>query len=184
MLYSHNDFEKLVDKTFGEIDRTTLSSIHENRIRLELGESELEMNRFKQAFLRADEVFRFCFEDFSVWLRIVLWTDAEEKNLEQAGLAIETADIVFRTKVDGNEVLYLNYRRYSCEMVGAVIKSIINYEMAKDPSANITCYFINFEKRLMINVYDDRGMDIHSPDTKFFSEISNRFAVWKSQDLF
>jgi hypothetical protein len=73
----------------------------------------------------------------------------------------------------------LNFKKVS-EPVRSVITSIINYEMAEEPSANITCYFINFEKPVIINVYDDRGMDIYSPDKRIINELSNKFATWRT----
>lgn len=43
--------------------------------------------------------------------------------------------------------------------------------MTEEPSANITCYFINFKRPIIINVYDDRGMDIYSPDKMIIDEL-------------
>ena len=39
-----------------------------------------------------------------VWLRIILWSEAEEENLKQAGLIVKDAD---------GSILYLNFTEYS-----------------------------------------------------------------------
>ena len=179
MISDFNDFDKLFADTFGDIDRTTLSSIYENRLRLELGADESGLNRIEQAIGRTMQFLQYCFQEMPVWLRLILWSEAEEKNLEQAGLIIRHADIAFRQENAEYVVLYLNFKKVS-EPVRSVITSIINYEMAEEPSANLTCYFINFEKPVIINVYDDRGMDIYSPDKRIINELSNKFATWRT----
>jgi len=50
--------------------------------------------------------------------------------------------------------------------------------MAKTPSANITCYFINFNSKLIINIYDDRGLDIYTLNTELFYKIKTEFSDW------
>jgi hypothetical protein len=108
MISDFNDFDKLFADTFGDIDRTTLSSIYENRLRLELGADESGLNRIKQAIGRTMQFLQYCFQEMPVWLRLILWSEAEEKNLEQAGLIIRHADIAFRQENAEYVVLYLN----------------------------------------------------------------------------
>lgn len=181
MVNDFNDFEKQFTESFGDINRTTLSEIQENRLRLELGADRSDLGRIMQASSRSKRVLQYCFQNLPFWLRIILWSESEEKNLEQAGLTVKDADIVFRHKSE-DEVLYLYFEKYSNTIANSVITSIVNYEMAEEPSANVTCYFINFERSLIINIYDDRGMDIYSPEKSVIEEISNRFSTWRVKD--
>jgi len=54
------------------------------------------------------------------------------------------------------------------------VESIINYENGREPSADITCY-VNFEIPILVNIYDDRGMNVISPDKSFASKLKKKF---------
>jgi len=45
-------------------------------------------------------------------------------------------------------------------------------------SVEITCYYVNFEIPNLVNVYDDRGMDIISLDKSFACKLKWRFFNW------
>lgn len=40
-----------------------------------------------------------------------------------------------------------------------LLKAHLNYEMGLDPYLNITAYFFNFDLKILLNIYDDRGAD-------------------------
>ncbi|WP_214228786.1 DUF3885 domain-containing protein [Pedobacter sp. B4-66] len=48
--------------------------------------------------------------------------------------------------------------------------------MAEEPSANITCYFVDFDRSIIVNIYDDRGMDVYSPNKAIIEGLLNRFS--------
>jgi hypothetical protein len=177
MINNATEFEDDFTRTFGNINRSTLSSINENRLRFELGGEEVDSNRIKQALDRSNQILQYGFHNLDIWLRIILWSDKEEGFLEKAGLATQSADSAFKQKNE-EETLYLYYNKFSKSLIEPIITSIVNYEMAEEPSANITCYFVNFEKQLVINIYDDRGMDIYSTDKEIVEAISDKFYPW------
>ncbi|MFA6084521.1 DUF3885 domain-containing protein [Mucilaginibacter sp.] len=177
MIDNATDFEDFFTTIFGDINRSTLSSVNENRIRFELGGEEVDSKRIAQALDRSNQILQYCLHNLDVWLRIVLWSDKEEAFLEKAGLVIQSANNIFRQK-NNEEALYLYYDRFSKSIVKPVITSIINYDIGEEPSANITCYFINFEKQIVINIYDDRGMDIYSTNKKIIERTSDKFYTW------
>jgi hypothetical protein len=177
MIITATDFEDNFTTIFGDINRSTLSSINENRLRFELGGEEVGSNRIKQALDRSNQILQYCFHNLDIWLRIVLWSDKEEGFLEKAGLVIQSAYSTFRQKNE-EETLYLYYDKFSKSLVEPIITSIVNYELAEEPSANITCYFVNFEKQIVINIYDDRGVDVYSTNKKIIEAISDKFYPW------
>ncbi|WP_259071963.1 DUF3885 domain-containing protein [Mucilaginibacter sp. X4EP1] len=172
-----NDFELLFHDKFGDLDRSTLSKIKNKKLRIELGGEENDSKRREQALARSNEILRYCFGRKAIWLRMILWSDKEERNLENSGFEIYKAAKVLKQK-DEDEILYLYFNRYSKLLLSPIAKSIINFEMAEEPSANITCYFISFNSKLIINIYDDRGLDIYTPNEELLKNINNKFSDW------
>lgn len=171
------EFEKRFVEKFGDIDRTTLSSITENRLRFELGGDETNSTRIKQAKDRSKQILEYCFSGAPVWLRIILWDSESEANLNAAGLNLNLCDDNFKNESE-DEVLHLFAKKFGENIGEAVATSIINSEMALEPSANITCYFIDFEKSIIANIYDDRGMDVYSPNKSIIDGLSDKFSIW------
>jgi hypothetical protein len=172
------DFDFQFINTFGDIDKETLSKVKNNKLRIELGGSGEDFERIERARIRSNKVLQYCFDHKELWLRIILWSENEEGNLKQAGFDINSASKVLKTKVNEEEILLVNFNRYSESLLTPITTSIINYEMAEEPSANITCYFISFNSKLIINIYDDRGLDIYSLKTDLLNDIKNEFNNW------
>lgn len=177
MIKSPIDFENQFIEKFGNIDRTTLRPLTNNKLRFELGGDEIDLNRLNQAKDRSNQILQYCFNGLPIWLRIILWDKEAEKDLSNAGLAIETSDNSFRDENE-EDILYLYLKKYSPFMVKPIVTSIINYEMAEEPSANITCYFVDFDRSIIVNIYDDRGVDVYSPNKAIIEGLLNRFSSW------
>lgn len=75
-------------------------------------------------------------------------------------------------------MLYLYVKKYSSFIGSPIFTSIINYEMAEEPSADITSYFVDFDRSIIVNIYDDRGMDVYSPNKAIIKGLLNRFSSW------
>lgn len=176
MIESSIDFENSFIQKFGDLDRASLSSLGKSKSRFELGGEGTDLDRIKQATERSNQILQYCFDESPIWLRIILWSDDEEENLKNAGLVVQNADKAFRNEEE--EILYLYFEKYSSLQVSSVITSIINYDMAVEPSANITCYFVNLEKLILANIYDDRGMDVYAPNKGFIKDLSSKFKSW------
>lgn len=53
-----------------------------------------------------------------------------------------------------------------------LLLSHLNYELGLEPSINITAFFINFEDKIVVNVFDDRGLDyLVINDQIFFDNV-------------
>jgi len=180
-----SDFELLFTNTFGDIDRSTLYGVEEdNALGIELGgRGNSEAQRLKQAFSRGNKILQYCFGGKSIWLRIILWTDKEQRNLADAGFSMDKATKVFKQKEDYEtfhkyETLYIHFNRYSKLSLSPLTKSNINYDSKVDPCAQITCYYIDLDSKLIINIYDDRGLVIYSPNKELLMKIKNKFRDW------
>lgn len=182
MIKTPIDFESQFIEKFGDIDRTTLRSITKNKLRFELGGDEIDLKRVSQAKERSSQILQYCFSGLPIWLRIILWDKEGEMDLSKAGLAVETFDDSFKDENE-EDILYLHLKKYSPFIVNPIVTSIINYEMAVEPSANITSYFIDFDRSIIVNIYDDRGMDVYSPGKAFIKGLLNRFSSWSVNDL-
>ncbi|PWG78084.1 DUF3885 domain-containing protein [Pararcticibacter amylolyticus] len=178
MINTWKDFEDTFNNVFGRINTTSLASIDRNRLRIELGGEGDDSARVIQAIQRSNRILEYCFSGKDVWIRAILWSEDEEAALEMAGLSVRSANKLFRQKKEDEEVLYLFFDRYTDSLGKVLTTSIINYEMALEPSANITCYFINLKDQLIINIYDDRGMDIFSPNDDLIYAIGRQFSGW------
>lgn len=157
---------------FGDISKITLSNIKKNRIRINLGEDLDGKSRVNQALKRSKAVLDFCFKGKEIWLQIILWDNDALIALKTAGINPDYADNKLEWKEDDNNFLGLNYKQYSFQKILPICLSIINFDLAYSPSANITCYFIDFVEPIIVNIYDDRGCDIYSPSRSLFRKIN------------
>lgn len=173
------EFYRAFVKSFGVIPETSLSGIRRNRIRLDLGGDITEdVSRVQQAVARSSAALDYCFEGKGLWLRIILWSDRELSSLKTAGLKLHLAAKVFEWKEQDYDVILIWYKHYSFELISPIVNSIINWDLCREPSANITCYFIDFTDQVVVNIYDDRGCDIHSPNEVFIKLLKARFKTW------
>jgi len=178
MINTWIDFEKNFRATFGAINEHSLASLNEGRLRLELGGDGTDLQRIRQAKGRSSQLLNYCFKGKELWIRIILWGDEEDENLQKAGLNVSNAHKVFTQKNDDSLVLYLCINRDLDLFFEPLSTSIINFEMAQEPAANITCYFISLEVPLIVNIYDDRGVDIFSPNNNALTDIKRVYSDW------
>jgi hypothetical protein len=180
------DFEFVFKNTFGDISRSDLLYKFEedNVLQIELGGQGKDVaQRLEQAFVRSNTVLQYCLGGKSIWLRMIFWTNREEKNLADAGFKIHKAAKIIKQKVQFErsgeyEVLYIHFKRYLKVRFSSVVRSILNYDMVIEPSAQITCYYINFKSKLIINIYDDRGLSIYTPNKELLKKIKDEFFDW------
>lgn len=175
------DYDRIFLDRFGDISKITLSNIKRYRVRIDLGEDLEDESRVKQALKRGNAVLDCCFEGKGIWLQIIFWDNDGLTALKNAGINPDEADKSLEWNVDGYNILCLYYKQYSFEKVLPLALSVINYEMAFTPSANITCYFVDFREPLVVNIYDDRGCDIYSPNSDFVDVFNARFSCWLNQ---
>jgi len=180
MINNSVDFENAFVEIFGNVDKTTLSAIKNNRIRIELGkESESIPDRIEQALYRSRQVFNYCFKN-QIWFRIILWDNNEieffkKSNINEYDGYFKEESIINETKVS---VLYFYYETFPELNINSINTLNINHELGESPSLNITCLFMDFQNAVLINVYDDRGLDIYCPNSSLLNGISDKFIQW------
>jgi hypothetical protein len=179
MISSIKEFEDVFEQTFGDINKESLSTVPFNRIRFALGDDLPNIDKkVKQVVYRCDQILNDCFAKKDIWLRIILWDRKEKDNLLNAGLNVMYADFILEGNFEGNNILILYKKKFSGSFLKPIILSNINFEIGKNPFAHITCYFINFSIPLVINIYDDRGMDIVSANKELTKNLSNKYKEW------
>lgn len=179
MISSIKEFEDVFDKTFRGINKSSLSAVSYDRIRFALGGDLPNTDKkVNQVLDRCNQILQDCFLEKDIWLRIILWNKREKINLLNAGLKITHADLILEENIEANDTLILYKKKFSSSFLEPILLSNINYEIGKNPFANITCYFINFSIPLVINIYDDRGMDVVSPNKEFIKNLSSKYKDW------
>lgn len=172
------DFEEKFIHIFKNVNRSTLFPIKKDKIRIELGGSLIVPNRIQQALDRSRKVIKSCFEKYPIWLRIIIWDTREKEKIKATILKVSQANLFFEDEYEGEKVLYVYYELYNEDLIHPIVLSIINFETGGEPFANITCYFINFISCLILNIYDDRGMDLFSPNEVVLKEITDKYNDW------
>lgn len=178
------DYENFFLEKFGDISKSTLSSLKSQRVRFNLGEELEDEYRFQQALNRSTSILDDCFSGKDIWLRIIMWGENGLHELKSTGMDLDIANEKIEGKEGGYDVLYLYYERYSFQIISPVVASIINYELARDPSAHITCYFVNFYHPVVVNIYDDRGCDIYSPNNSIILSLAQKHKNWINKAIF
>lgn len=59
-----------------------------------------------------------------------------------------------------------------------ILLTLVNTDFARHPSTNGECFFINSTTGLILNLYDDRGMDVISTTSEVLKPIYERFNDW------
>ncbi|WP_156305418.1 DUF3885 domain-containing protein [Sphingobacterium endophyticum] len=171
-------YDRIFLDRFGDISKITLSNIKKYRIRIDLGEDLEDESKAKQALKRSNAVLDFCFKGKGIWLQIILWDNDGLTALKNAGMNPDEADKSFEWNEDDYNILYLYYEEYSFQKVLPLALSVINYDLTFTPSANITCYFVDFGEPVIVNIYDDRGCDIYSTNGEFADAVNACFSSW------
>ena len=169
------DFDVFSKETFGHSKFNTLTDVVD-KIRLELGgEKGDDEYRATLAYERALDVLNTTFAGKNIWLRVILW-DTIITNEE---LGINDPDLIkFDIKTENSRTLYLHCSQYDTYIVGLILKLIINYELAIEPGLNIQCFYCNFDLPVLVNVYDDRGMDIVTPNGELHQFLLKKYTKW------
>lgn len=172
-------FEEQFEENFPNIDKTTLSKIKNGKLRIDLGGSlKNTEKRIEQAKLRINEILKFCLSESKIWIHLILWDRLEEVNLVRAGLNLKLADLVTKKHTPDHDILVIYTEKHFEDLISPIILCKLNSELAKSPSADITFYIIDFDAKLIINIYDDRGMDIYSTNSKYMDNVASKFQKW------
>ncbi|MDP2385338.1 MAG: hypothetical protein Q8M29_03120 [Bacteroidota bacterium] len=163
------------------------------KIVFEMGALLKGKERVGQVTNRFKEIADFIFEQKELWVLLILW-DVErgtKNDLAKCGFEENAATHSYKGKIeDGllansrfdsqaikeSEIKYLKYEKFSFDKISPIVRAIAGYELGFENSANISAYFLSFEDTaVLLNLYDDRGMELLNDASEFTSEISNKF---------
>lgn len=181
---------------FIETYKRVFTKNDERKIRFKMGEKKEGEERVCQVLSRFEEISNYIFNRKEVWVLLIIWdaNGENKKELVDAGFNEGKADEYHYGQVsDGlikeenfsseallnSEILYLKYNSYSFERVRPLIYSKAGFELGFERTAGIVAYFISFENcPILLNLYDDRGMEVLVENEKVMDEIHNRFVKY------
>jgi hypothetical protein len=149
---------KLLD-VFGLNDFTTLSNV-KSKIRYELGNNHKDKDRFNIAFSIATELLNKYFRGKSLYIRLILWDEIDESILLNPIILPLMKFLKFKKIEDGSLVLYFLLDVFNLDLIDGLIKSSIGYELGMDNTLNMTCFYFDSDFSIILNIYDDRGLDV------------------------
>lgn len=109
-----------------------------------------ESNSLDEVNEEANGLVKKLFEDDEFLIRITFWYRNEKEKYLSNCIVIEDFEDysvgVFKFKSSDSE-----FKEF--------IKEHLNYEKAEEPSVNVTAFIFDINKRILLNIYDDRGAD-------------------------
>jgi hypothetical protein len=154
---------------------------------LEMGEGEDAVQRVNITHQKSKEVLDYLFDSRDLWIKLIIWNKSFNTRFElekcqfdwkKPMQVVDLHDSIVLNaseKVD-TDAYFLYYPKYDYEMVRPLIQAIAAFELGLDPSANISAEFMSFGRSpVLVNLYDDRGMEIISIDSDHHQVLMNRF---------
>jgi hypothetical protein len=155
------DIDKKIIEHFKISDFNTLrNSSLKRRYNLAVGIND-HLKRSKIACAEACEMMGKYLSN-SVYIRLILWNKNNEQDLN-----IQVLNKVDKFRcdcsiIDNGVVGYYHINNFDISQINELVQAHINFELGLEPSINATIYYIDFEAKVLINLYDDRGLDIIS----------------------
>lgn len=163
-------------------------------LRFELGGEEFgsdrRPSRVMQALDRARTVARALFQPSrAIWALVARWDlHASEESPFKAETLIELGfDLppsrteLIRTTDDEVE-FETRWDAFGLQEIGSLADTLIwasvTLELGIRPSAATATYFVDFERRVLLHIYDDRGMDVVAMDPASLVPIYREFGGW------
>ncbi len=157
---------------------------------------QLNERYFEVALERARCIFNTAFsssDDMSIVYQI--FSDGR-KRLKKGDFILRQIDTNSKREItfSDHKELYLRDREYKCErwrrltvsglkveniQINNILVSIINTDFGiRYPSIRGECYFINHTKGLVLNLYDDRGMDVVAQKKEILLPLYKTHSDW------
>lgn len=168
----------------------------ELKLKFEMGGDMDGDKRLNQVIQRFKEISNYVFKDNEVWVLLIIW-DANGKNKQElinSGFDISLASSYYDGALDDGlikkqnfyeeafqdaEILYLKYKHYSFDDIIPLVYSKAGFELGLENTAGIVAYFVSFENQpVLLNLYDDRGMELLSHGRETINKISVEFSEY------
>ncbi len=177
-LNSVDNLDSHFEKVFKDTSLGTLfgSGLERDRFHIENFESNEIRIAFANMFLTTSLQGKF-------WIRLSLYNNLDKnlKELISAGFDVKFHEDAFQKAIEEGTVIWKEFDRYSIQIFKPLLESHLNFEIGLSPAINAICYFVNFDDGIVINIYDDRGMDIVFNDAgsklKFYELMENELTL-------
>jgi hypothetical protein len=157
---------------------------------------KLNEKYFETALKRAQDIFEAAFsseDDISIAYQ--LFSDGRRRIKKNCYILRQIDNgIISKTTYSDHRELYSEDLDYKCQCwrrvtvsdlktkdanIKNILISIINTDFGtRQPSARGECYFINHTKGLVLNLYDDRGMDVVAPKKETLLPLYKTYSEW------
>lgn len=167
------------------------------QLKFEMGGSiKIKIKRVAQVLNRFEEVSNTIFLNEEIWVLLIIW-DAKKSSISKLfseefttnnpkkyykgeindGL-IETNNFD-QGAFDEAEIFYLQYSQYSFDKVIKLVYSSAGFDLAIENTIGITAHYVSFKREpILLNIYDDRGMELLSPDKNIVDSIGEKFSQY------
>lgn len=165
----------------------------ELKVRFKMGEDMRGAKRLNQVLRRFEDISDFVFRDKEIWVFLIVWNANEEnaKKLLKEMSGEQGATSYYHGKIDDGlvdkerydeeafedaEIVYLKYDHYSINLILPIVYSKAGYDLGMEDTTGILAYFLCFEDHpILLNLYDDRGMELLSHDKNTINSVCEKF---------
>lgn len=146
---------------------------------------------FKEAHKRSVSIFEECFsKDDEIIFVYQQYSDGRKKIRKSNYVLKQIAPKGIFEYCDVRDIYELEYKCMCWKRVivqglkrsdinySNILLALVNTDFSREPSTNGECYFINSTTGLILNLYDDRGMDVISKTSDVLRPIYERFNDW------
>lgn len=164
-----------------------------HKVVFEMGEDTSDdFERVNLVMRKYQTISDYLFQNKAVHIILTSWKNRKETLFDLNGIdfKISTAkkikfkkdysNVVRFDNVEQNdEIIYLEYNEFNFEIVKPLIKGIAGFELALNNSLNARMYLVSFDRSpTLLNLYDDRGMELISNSPNLIQEIRQNFSDW------
>lgn len=166
----------------------------EHKIVFEMsGNIKDENLRVKNVIQRFKEISEAVFINKDIWIALIMWNNSmgTYKDLQDCKFKTDEATLLLEGDINDKifhfddyedcKIIYLYYNKYDFAKVEPLVTAIAGFELGVEPSANVNAYFLNFQEdnAVLLNLYDDRGMELITTNLEFRQKILKQFRRYK-----
>lgn len=172
MSIKENIFER-----FWQIDSRSLIYYNSNRIRIYFD----DLNDLEEIQNKSFKLFESIFSQNALHSMVILYseTDTLWNDQIEAISYRELNEIVLSEEKwiikNENQFEIVFYNKIDFSLLKKLNKAIIEKDFSIDPELYLKVFYFDFENNVIVNFYDDRGMDIVSDNIEKLNEIYNLF---------
>ncbi|TPE39286.1 DUF3885 domain-containing protein [Pontibacter mangrovi] len=162
----------------------------ENSLRfdLQVGDTNTE-EYFKEVNKRSTALFRASFSETDKVFIVLNQYKIKRSKIRSSNYAFKQIAALKKSEVDYSTVRQLYEpddmwnRAISKVAINSInyeniLKAIANTDFSREPRIDSQIFFINIDKKLLFNMYDDRGLDIAAKDIETLRPLYTEFNTW------